>query len=207
MKGPYNLSLSIIFFSILSNLLLLPYPPRCLSCGLGALHRSFPSAAALPPMQPSLAVGAPLPWHRMLSLSLGPATPWPCRTRITASPCPPLPYGRTHSCHELCRPRAPVDARAYAASPDDRAPVASCACVMNLATMRARAWGAKQVSLLLGSTWARWRRMNPLFFAPSHLKALWEHIFRSFTKEVILFYPVSLKTAPEAVERPCQMRA
>lgn len=126
MKGPYNLSLSIIFFSILSNLLLLPYPPRCLSCGLGALHRSFPSAAALPPMQPSLAVGAPLPWHRMLSLSLGPATPWPCRTRIAASPCPPLPYGRTHSCHELCRPRAPVDARAYAASPDDRAPVASC---------------------------------------------------------------------------------
>jgi hypothetical protein len=41
----------------------------------------------------------------------------------------------------------------------------------------------------------RWSREIPLFLAPSHPKALWEHIFRGFIGGAILFYPVWHKTA------------
>jgi hypothetical protein len=42
----------------------------------------------------------------------------------------------------------------------------------------------------------RWIREKPLFLAPSHPKALWEHVFRGFISGAVSFYPIWQKTAP-----------
>jgi len=49
-------------------------------------------------------------------------------------------------------------------------------------------------SMFLGA-WRR-SREKPLFLAPSHPKALWEHVFRGFIGGAVSFYPVWQKTAP-----------
>jgi hypothetical protein len=41
----------------------------------------------------------------------------------------------------------------------------------------------------------RWSREKPLFLAPFHPKALWEHVFRGFIGEAVSFHPVWQKTA------------